>query len=148
VGRGITGEFLGELRSTGLVWAGLGLGVFAPAGTWLTFGLIRPWGERFPRWVPGLAGKRVPIRLATVPATLVAIFVTPAVAFLATGNIVQAVDGELDGAALPMLLWPFWGVALGPAALAYHLRRRPACTDCGRGDPEQGVVSGQEAEAY
>jgi len=49
--------------------AATGLGGFALVGTWLTIGLVRPWGERFPRWMVGLAGRRVPVALATVPAT-------------------------------------------------------------------------------
>ena len=35
-------------------------------------------GRRFPRWMLGLAGRRVPVKLAVVPATLVAIAVTAA----------------------------------------------------------------------
>lgn len=30
----------------------------------LTLGLIRPWGEVFPRWIPGVGGRRVPIAFA------------------------------------------------------------------------------------
>src|SRR5438067_2099990 len=47
-------------------------------GSALTFGLIRPWGEVFPRWIPLLRGRRVPILLAFVPAVAVAILVTSA----------------------------------------------------------------------
>ncbi|MER5391963.1 hypothetical protein ABTZ89_23055, partial [Saccharopolyspora sp. NPDC002686] len=32
--------------------AGLGLALAAVGGTALTWGLIRPWGERWPRWIP------------------------------------------------------------------------------------------------
>ncbi|WP_051325312.1 hypothetical protein [Glycomyces tenuis] len=41
----------------------------------LTIGLIRPWGEVFPRWIPGLGGRRVPITGAVVAATTGAILV-------------------------------------------------------------------------
>ena len=54
---GISRDFLAEMRETGLVWAGAGLGAFATVGAILTLGLVRPWGERFPRWLPGLAGR-------------------------------------------------------------------------------------------
>lgn len=40
----------------------------------LTLGLVKPWGERFPRWVPRLAGRRIP------PAPVVAVAATGAVA--------------------------------------------------------------------
>jgi hypothetical protein len=130
---GISGEFLRELRESGAVWAGAGLGAFAVAGSVLTLGLVQRWGEVFPRWMVGLAGRRVPVLLAVAPASLVSAFVTSAsVGLLGSGKV-----GELLGgaglAAAPMLLWPLWGVALGAATLAYHLRRRGRCPRCGRG---------------
>lgn len=36
----------------------------------LAFALIRPWGRRFPGWVPGIAGRRVPRLLLIVPGYL------------------------------------------------------------------------------
>jgi len=36
----------------------------------LTLGLIRPWGERLPAWVPILAGRRVPPLAAVIPASI------------------------------------------------------------------------------
>ncbi len=36
-------------------------------------GLVHRWGEVFPRWMIGLAGRRVPIALAVVPASLVSV---------------------------------------------------------------------------
>jgi hypothetical protein len=120
-----------EFDDDSVVWAGAALGAFACVGAVLTLGLVQRWGEVFPRWMVGLAGRRVPIKLATVPATLVAIFITSA----SLGLLTSAGIGELFGAGwwlvAPMLLWPLWGVALGAAALAYHLRRRGACATCG-----------------
>ncbi|WP_157034651.1 hypothetical protein [Actinocatenispora sera] len=55
-----------------ILWAGLGLAVSASLGALLTWGLIRPWGEVFPRWMPGLRGRRVPVLLAVLPGLLVA----------------------------------------------------------------------------
>ncbi|MEU0156247.1 hypothetical protein [Micromonospora fulviviridis] len=129
---GIPRDFLAEMRETGLVWAGAGLGAFATVGAILTLGLVRPWGERFPRWLPGLAGRRVPIRLAVVPATLVAVSVTAATLGLLTKPEFWQIGHEFSLASAPMLLWPVWGVALGAATLAYHLRRRGACARCRR----------------
>ncbi|GAA2709315.1 hypothetical protein ACFY2R_01815 [Micromonospora olivasterospora] len=121
---------LGLLREADVRRAGR-LAAFATVGAVLTVGLTRPWGERFPRWMPRLAGRRVPPRLALVPAALVALAVTGAgVAEL--GNPGHLLDG-FSSATAPLLLWPLWGPALGAAALAYHLRRRGACRRCGRG---------------
>jgi hypothetical protein len=147
---GIPPGFLREMHETGLVWSGAGLGAFALAGAVLTLGLVQRWGEVFPRWMPGLAGRRVPIRLATVPAGLVAISVTSAsIGFLTADGFLTLFTGGISLATLPMLLWPVWGVALGAAALAYHLRRRGACRDCGRGGARgRGLVEAERAGAY
>ncbi|MEV0157525.1 hypothetical protein AB0H57_27890 [Micromonospora sp. NPDC050686] len=130
---GIGTDFLAEMRETGLVWAGAGLGAFATVGAVLTLGLVRPWGERFPRWLPGLAGRRVPVAVAVVPAGLVALSVTGAALALLTLPEFWRLTEDFSAAEAPMLLWPLWGPALGAAALAYHLRRRGGCQHCGRG---------------
>jgi len=36
----------------------------------LTIGLVRPWGEVVPHWVPVIGGRRVPVRAATIPANV------------------------------------------------------------------------------
>lgn len=133
---GISQDFLDQMHRTGLVWAGFGLGTFAFFGAVLTLGLVQNWGEIFPRWMLGLAGKRVPPMLAVVPSTLVAIFVLSAAV-----PIVEAATqiAENSGASLGLLqgvimgAFPFWGLALGAATLAYHLRRRGTCQTCHRG---------------
>jgi len=103
--------------------AATGLGGFALIGTVLTIGLVRPWGERFPRWMVGLAGRRVPIKLATVPATAVAVAVAAASASFFSDTDVLRQIGSGDLAVLPMALWPLWSVTLVLAAYAYHRRR-------------------------
>lgn len=126
---GVSEEFLRDLKDSGGTIAGAGLGTFAVVGGILTLGLVQRWGEVFPRWMIGLAGRRVPIKLAVVPATLVAVAVTTAsVSLLTNGNMLEAVDGGM--ATMPMTLWPLWGVALGAATLAYYLRRRGLCATC------------------
>ncbi|MCX5118603.1 hypothetical protein OG992_15575 [Micromonospora sp. NBC_00362] len=130
---GISREFLTEMQDTGLVWAGFGLAAFATVGAVLTLGLVQGWGERFPRWTLGLAGRRVPVKLAVVPATVVAISVTAASLGLLSNPKFWELTGGLSITGAPMLLWPVWGVALGAATYAYHLRRRGACRRCGRG---------------
>ncbi|BBJ45494.1 hypothetical protein GCM10017744_083050 [Streptomyces antimycoticus] len=46
------------------------LSVFQEALAFLTLGLVRPWGEVWPRWIPGLRGRRIPVYAAVVPAAL------------------------------------------------------------------------------
>lgn len=137
---GISDRFLAELHDTGLVWAGAGLGGFALVGAVLTLGLTQRWGERIGGW-------RVPILLATIPATLVALAVLAAsVAFYSDPELYLR---DLSLAHVPQMAWPLWAGALGAATLAYHLRRRPACTDCGRGgESDRGLVSARRAGAY
>ena len=36
----------------------------------LTLGLVQPWGEVVPRWIPFLGGRRIPTMAAVVPAAL------------------------------------------------------------------------------
>ncbi|GIH10023.1 hypothetical protein Rhe02_80900 [Rhizocola hellebori] len=122
---GISPEMLRDLRETGAVWAGAGLGGFAVVGSVLTLGLIQRWGEVFPRWMIGLAGRRVPVMLAVVPALVVAVAVTSAsVSLLSNARVYRVLGGSDSAAALPMLLWPIWGAALAAAAFAYYVRRR------------------------
>jgi hypothetical protein len=126
---GMSDAQLAEAHRSGGVWVGAGLGAFAVVGAVLTLGLVQRWGEVFPRWMVGLAGRRVPIALAVVPATLVAVLVmSAALSVLAVGA--PAMMGNAAGA--PMLLWPFWSVALAVAALAYQRRRRGPCAVCRR----------------
>lgn len=115
-----TEDLVEELHAGGGVWAGAWLASFAVVGAILTWGLVRPWGERFPRWMVGLAGRRVPVRLAVVPALVVS-----GLASTAGLGLVSSV-GEFTEPLwffLPQLLWPVWGVALAAAAIAYYLRR-------------------------
>ncbi|MER7442258.1 hypothetical protein [Micromonospora avicenniae] len=130
---GIPQDTFEEMRETGLVWAGAGLGAFATVGAVLTLGLVQRWGERFPRWIVGLAGRRVPVKLAVIPAAVVSVAVTAATLGLMSNPQFWRMNEGFSLASAPALLWPAWGVALGAATYAYHLRRRGACRRCGRG---------------
>lgn len=128
---GLSEETLRDLRDSGGVWAGAGLGSFAVVGAVLTLGLTQRWGEVFPRWMVGLAGRRVPVLLAVVPATFVTIAVAAAgLSAVSTPRFLELAR-DLNPAALPLMLWPLWSVALGVATRAYYLRRHgsdPAAT--------------------
>src|SRR5918994_5384221 len=111
---GISEEFLHEGQEVGLWWAGAALATLAVGGAILTLGLLQRWGEVFPRWIPLLGGKRVPIPLAVVPASLVAVLVTTAglmfVRLRLTGRLgVILGEGVLSAenwaALAPELLW-------------------------------------------
>ena len=137
---GITEKFYREGLATGLWWRGAALGTLAIGGAVLTLGLVRRWGEVFPRWIPIIGGAPVPLMLVVVPATFVAVVVTSAglmfVRKASTGTFMlgdNPVTVRENWAALwPELFWPVWGVALAAAALAYYYRTRPACRYCGR----------------
>ncbi|MFJ7626708.1 hypothetical protein ACIQZN_09485 [Streptomyces sp. NPDC097595] len=52
------------------------LSVFQEALAFLTLGLVRPWGEVWPRWVPHLRGRRIRVLATTIPAALGALACT------------------------------------------------------------------------
>ena len=93
----------------------------------------------------GLAGRRVPIALALVPAALVSVLLIVGgiaiwsgldqmVAALAAGGAEdRGIIGEILFQVGPTLLFPVWGVALAVATLGYYYRRRGPCSVCGRG---------------
>ena len=119
-----------ELTSETRLW-GLLLGGAALLGSVLTIGLIRPWGERFPRWMPGLAGRNVPIDVAAVPGFAVAAAVSAsavpmlvALTFTSTGHGV-GIDrlGERILIAFILPLW-IWGPMLALAVWGYVADRR------------------------
>jgi hypothetical protein len=129
---GVSDRMLRDLHDSGAVWAGGGLATGAVAGAVLTLGLVQRWGEVFPRWMPWLRGRRVPIKLAVIPAAYVTAIIMPAGLDLLT---LPSMFGNQDHSAwlvIPQALWPLWSVALGVATYAYYLRRRGACRQCGQ----------------
>jgi hypothetical protein len=144
---GIDQKFLQDFSSSNPIhhiieWI---FGSLCIAGGLLTLGLIQKWGEVFPSLVPFIGGKRVPVLLAVIPATCVAIAVTSAgfiftfsliaveTHLLPAGDNMLLSKSNIWGAFGPMLLWIPWGVALGLATIAYYYRRRGQCGHCGRG---------------
>jgi len=121
-------------ESPGIWLAGAMLATMGAGGALLTVGLIRPWGEVYPRWIPYLRGKRVRPRTAIIPATAVALLVTSAGLMFLRWLVLGRIDLTADtwGLFVPEFFWPLWGGALGLATLAYHLRRRGRCRHCGR----------------
>jgi hypothetical protein len=142
---GMSAEELRRGQERGTWISRLFLATFGLVGIQLTLGLVQRWGEVFPRWMIGLAGRRVPIALAVVPAAFVSVLLTVGgivvwslldgmVARLAARGdagveIIQEITFGVGG----VLLFPVCGVALAVAALGYYYRRRSPCSVCGRG---------------
>jgi drug/metabolite transporter superfamily protein YnfA len=126
---GISKELFQSLQDTGAVWAGAGLALVSIGGTILTRGLIKSWGEVFPRWIPLWAGKRVPPALAIVPAGLVSIMLTITGIEVVLGFSIRNLQNW--GASTPLLLFLIWGIALGVATIFYYYRRQGRCNRCG-----------------
>lgn len=105
-------------------------GLLLSGGAWigvaLTIGLIRQWGEVFPRWVPGLAGRPVPVAAAAVPGG----FVAGALIFAAVPMLVAFGQGGPSEFLLGAIAFPcwYWGPALALAVWGYvaHRSQRPA----------------------
>jgi hypothetical protein len=128
---GISESLFVQVRSE-MLGAAAGLASVAIGGAILTVGLVRPWGEVFPRWMPFIGGRRVPPALAIAPASFVAVLVFAAGLGITRDALRDGLGGVDWLARLPGLLWPLWGIGLGAAALAYYYRRRGRCSRCGR----------------
>lgn len=112
-------------------------GVMLSLGAWmgaiLTLGLILPWGERLPRWLPRIGGRPVPPAAAIVPGSIVAgLLCLAAVPW--TISFLQAPTGTF---APYFFLLPmgYWGVLLALAVWAYagyRAQHRPTGTGADR----------------
>lgn len=105
----------------------------------LTFGLVRPWGEVWPGWMPGVGGRRISPRLvlgiASTGATLV-VLITFALVGVFGSRLLGLAAGPtpLDGTSglgfwlwLAMYLpWLAWGPALVVAIVGHWRRRSPS----------------------
>ncbi|GAA1171221.1 hypothetical protein F4556_006139 [Kitasatospora gansuensis] len=105
----------------------------------LTLGLVRPWGEVVPGWVPLLGGRRIPVAAAVVPAAVGAFLVFTLLGYAALNQLLHLVEPLNDtGEALPnsgpgfwLLLACYlplfaWGPLLAAVTVAYYRRRRGA----------------------
>jgi hypothetical protein len=142
---GMSEEALRRGQESGTWTSGLFLATFGLVGAALMLGLVQRWGEVFPRWMIGLAGRRVPIALAVLLGSLVSVLLIVggiaiwaglgqmAAALGAGGAADIELIGELIVQVGPTLLFPMWGGALAVATLGYYYRRRGPCSVCGRG---------------
>ena len=117
-------------------------GCFVLAGTLLPLALVHSWGLVWPRWVVGLAGRRVPRRLVLWPGAGVSVMIVTYFGVMLGQMVVERLHGRNpfppdDRMDLPeTFFWVavpaylVWGAALGVAAIAYHRRTHS------RGGPE------------
>ncbi|MGI5230482.1 hypothetical protein [Actinoallomurus sp. CA-142502] len=111
--------------------------LLAALGIFLIFGLVYPWGLRFPRWALGLRGRRVPRWLPLTPALLGAATLAPygiagvGYAALGTAGVVTVPRGDFPSSADALLVswiglgaFGLYGVALALTARSYWLRTR------------------------
>ena len=147
---GMREEYMRAGQESGTWISGLFLATFGLVGGLFMLGLVQRWGEVFPRWMIGLRGRRVPIALAVVPASLASVLLFVGGVGIWSGLPQMAANlaatgvagGELIGGIVfqvgPTLLFPLWGVALAVATLGYYFQRRGPCSVCGRGGSEVG----------
>ena len=143
---GMSEEHLRSGQESGMWISGLFLANFGLVGAVLMLGLVQRWGEVFPRWMIGLAGRRVPIALAVVPASIVSVLLMVGGIAILSGYTQMAdavaVSGEDMGIVVgPVALFPLWSVSLAVATLGYYYRRRGSCRVCGRGAPKSRLLS-------
>ncbi|GAA3980880.1 hypothetical protein GCM10023085_73990 [Actinomadura viridis] len=98
----------------------------------LTLGLVRPWGEVFPRWIPFLGGRPVPVMAAVTAASLGAVavmWICGAVALSWNGSLGMTDPEAPQGAAAWLMILCYvpalaWGPLLAVVTAAYYVRRR------------------------
>lgn len=117
-------------------WYLIGLSVFSEALAFLAVGLVARWGEVWPRWIPVLRGRRVPVLAAVLPAGLgsVALLVFPYAMVMSALGL--KITGEPGGMAahgwqivafwIAYLPLTAWGPLLGLLTVHYYRRRRTA----------------------
>jgi hypothetical protein len=104
------------------------LSVISELAALLTLGLVRPWGERVPRWIPRLGGRRIPplpvvVAAASGAVLLQLIWTFAFVNYLGNDRMAFSSPGWealLIAAYLPLLAW---APLLGAVTWAYYRRR-------------------------
>jgi len=112
-----------------------GLTIVSEAVALLALGLVRPWGEIFPKWFPMIGGRRVSPAFATTVAATGALALIAIWAFATANYFTLTVDGPSGRGFVftspwwevlflacysPLLLW---GPLLLTITWAYHRRR-------------------------
>ncbi|MEU8435981.1 hypothetical protein AB0F18_24345 [Streptomyces sp. NPDC029216] len=107
----------------------IGLSLVSELFAFLTLGLVQSWGETWPRWIPYLRGRRVPIALGTIMAGLGALAATVFGVLFVYTSLNADMEATTWGlwllnlAYAPLLLW---GPLLGAVTVHYYRRRKTA----------------------
>lgn len=108
------------------------LSVLIEALTFLTVGLVRPWGEIAPNWIPVIGGKQMRplavVRIAGSAALLISLitFMQLFLWFMIDDGNLAGTDRKVMGLAyLPLVAW---GPLLGAATISYRRRHRAVPT--------------------
>lgn len=115
---------------------------FAIGGVILTGGLLRQWGRVFPRWIPLVGRRRVPMWFPLLLGGSAVMGIFGFGRSLLTGQLGIHVAGELDSfqawgqphdgwaywgaGGLGWLLFPLWSISLAFALAGYYYRYRDA----------------------
>ncbi|MFJ3861708.1 hypothetical protein ACIPRL_36490 [Streptomyces sp. NPDC090085] len=115
----------------------IGLSVVSEGLALLALGLVRPWGEVVPGWVPKLGGRRIPVPAVVIPSALGAALIMMLCAYGVLNQIFGFVEPlNENGEGFPTsgpaawALWTTyapllaWGPLLTILTVAYHRRRR------------------------
>src|SRR5687768_3682673 len=106
------------------------LSVLAEGAAFLSMGLVRGWGEVWPRWIPVLRGRRIPPLAAIIPAAAGAAALvwlwTPLIQGFPSdpNNPAQINDGALAVITVCYMPLVAWGPMLAAVTAAYAVRRR------------------------
>ncbi|MEU8925538.1 hypothetical protein AB0D10_32180 [Kitasatospora sp. NPDC048545] len=121
-------------------WYVIALSLTSEALAFLAVGLVSEWGEVWPRWIPGLGGRRVPVLAAVIPAGLGATVNTLLWPYSLTMiSIGRKINGDVNPGTNPHgwqavvfygSYWPLaaWGPLLGVLTVHYYRRRRATGT--------------------
>jgi hypothetical protein len=105
----------------------LALSVPTELAALLTLGLVRPWGETAPGWVPALGGRRIPARLvvtlASIGTVVLLVLWTPFVLWWTLDHHDMTRTGH-DVVGLLYLPLVAWGPLLGAVTLSFARRHR------------------------
>ncbi|GGS77623.1 hypothetical protein GCM10010222_18650 [Streptomyces tanashiensis] len=104
----------------------LGLSVASEVLAFLTLGLVRGWGEIWPRWIPYLRGRRVPVLAATTAAAFGALATTTYGVLYVYTTFHAEMEGSTWGIWLMNVLYApllLWGPLLAAVTVHYHRRR-------------------------
>ncbi|MFE9558959.1 hypothetical protein ACFYMW_30720 [Streptomyces sp. NPDC006692] len=126
---GYTETGFGPFATSGAKAWMLTLSVLSELVAFLTIGLVRPWGEVVPHWMPLIGGRRVRPMAVVVPAALGAAALTviwanapwwwtyPHEDMTPTGNLVVGILYQ------PLI---FWGPLTAAVTFSYYRRHRVA----------------------